>query len=406
MHPQHRARRQVDEILLEDLRNEGETPRCAQVAFDDLDVGIRRQELDVEGAGDVQFRGDLGRNLADAGRRHAVNLLRRELHRGVAGMDAGKLHVLGNRIGKQLAPVGHGVELDLLAALHKGTDDHRMLLAHFDGQFEEFFQVFAAVADIHRGAGKHVGRPHQHREAHFVDEGINLVHIDELAPARLVDAEFVHNRRELVAVFGAVDIDGGGAEQLHALLHQGQREVVGNLAAHAHDDAVRLLERADFQHALQAQFVEEEPVADVVIGGDGFRIVIDHNGLEAVLFQRFDGAYGAPVELYAAADAVGTGTKHDHAAVPLAGRHGMAGTVVTEVQVVRKCGVRRCVRADFLDAGPDAHRLPGAAHFFFAHAQDPGNLDIGKALALAFVHQGLVQRLETAAGLQFAVGLH
>ena len=77
---EHAAGRQVDEVDLEHLGYEGEAAGRTEVALDDLDVVVGREELDVERSGDVQFGGYRCRGLAYLGRRDSVDLLGRELY--------------------------------------------------------------------------------------------------------------------------------------------------------------------------------------------------------------------------------------------------------------------------------------------------------------------------------------
>ena len=124
----------------------------------------------------MQFGGDGLGDAADAGDRLDINLLGRELHRGISGVYAGELHVLGNCAHQNLALVRHGVEFNLFATLHKGGNHDGMVFGYLYGHFQELPQIFLAVADVHCGARKHIGRTHQHGEADFVHEFVHIVH--------------------------------------------------------------------------------------------------------------------------------------------------------------------------------------------------------------------------------------
>jgi glycosyltransferase involved in cell wall biosynthesis len=60
----------------------------------------------------------------------------------------------------------------------------------------------------------------------------------------------------------------------------------------------------DLQHVLERQRLEVEAVGGVVVGGDGLRVAVDHDGLVAVLAHGEGGVHAAVVELDALADAV------------------------------------------------------------------------------------------------------
>ena len=87
-------------------------------------------------------------------------------------------------------------------------------------------------------------------------------------------------------ILGHVDALGARAEDADAGAVQADGQVVGHLAAHAHDDAVGLLALVDVEHRLEADLVEDELVAVVVVGADRLRVVVEHDGLVAELARR------------------------------------------------------------------------------------------------------------------------
>jgi hypothetical protein len=88
------------------------------------------------------------------------------------------------------------------------------------------------------------------------------------------------------------------------------RQLERRLAAELHDHALGLLDGDDLQHVLERQRLEIEAVGGVVVGRDGLRVAVDHDGLEAVLAQRERRVHAAVVELDALADAVGPAAQH------------------------------------------------------------------------------------------------
>src|SRR3989475_7692915 len=56
-------------------------------------------------------------------------------------------------------------------------------------------------------------------------------------------------------------------------------KVVGDLATHAHENAVRALVLIEIKHGFQTYLVEDESIADVIVRADGLRVAIDHKGL-------------------------------------------------------------------------------------------------------------------------------
>ncbi len=121
------------------------------------------------------------------------------------------------------------------------------------------------VADVHRGAGKHVGRPDENREANLLDEIVNLVNCCELAPFRLVDSKAVHNAGELVAVLSLVYVLSRCSKDRDIMFVKLKGKVVRDLTSHRDNYSVRILKVNDVHHPLECQLIEVEPVTHVVV---------------------------------------------------------------------------------------------------------------------------------------------
>ena len=221
-------------------------------------------------------------------------------------MYSGELNVFRNGVGNHLSPVGHGVEFDFFASLHEFTDDHRMLLGDFSGKRQEAPEFLLVVADIHRSSGEHIRRPHKHRISHLVDEGMHIVDCGQFLPFRLVYSEGIHYGRELMPVLCLVDALCTRPENIYTVLVEPERQIVRNLSSYRHDDSVRLLELVDVHDALECELVEIEPVAHVIVSGNRFGVVVDHNSPVAFLPDGVERIDGAPVKLHGTSDAVGT----------------------------------------------------------------------------------------------------
>ena len=74
----------------------------------------------------------------------------------------------------------------------------------------------------------------------------------------------------------------------------------------------------DLEHVLERQRLEVQAVGGVVVGRDGLRIAVDHDGLVAVLAQRQRRVHAAVVELDALPDAVRAAAQHHD--LPAVGR--------------------------------------------------------------------------------------
>src|SRR5690606_9969081 len=93
----------------------------------------------------------------------------------------------------------------------------------------------------------------------------------------------------------------------------------------------RLFDLDNLQHILERQRLEVQAVGGVVVGGHGFRVAVDHDGLVPALAPRERRVHAAVVELDALADAVGaTAENHDLLAVA---RRRFALVLVGRIQV-------------------------------------------------------------------------
>ena len=337
MKSQHDLGGKLDEIDLQNLGHEREASGSAKVTLDDLDGVLSGEELDVERSGDAERAGNRAGDLLDPADGLHVKLLRRELDRGVPGMDTGIFNVLRDGVGKDLTIVGHRVELYLLAAGVEFADHDRMLLGDFRRQAEEVTELLLVVADIHSGSGKHVRRSNQHREANLPDEIVHLVDGRELAPFRLVNPEVVHNAGELVTVLGLIDVLGGCTENRNVVLVKLEGEIVRDLAAHGDNDSVRGLKVDDVHHPLEGELVEIEPVAHVVVGGDRLRVVVDQHSPVALLLDGLETGHGTPVEFHGRTDPVGSRTEDNHRLAVTLIFNVTLRAVVGQVEVVRLC---------------------------------------------------------------------
>ncbi len=149
------------------------------------------------------------------------------------------------------------------------------------------------------------------------------------------------------------------------------REVVGDLSAHAHDDSARGLKVDYIHHALEAEFVEVETVAHIVVGRHGLGIIVDHDRLVTELAAGVGGVDRTPVKLNRATDAIGSRTEHYNV---VAGVHVVADGVfissVSHIQIVGEVGVFRCHGIDASYARHDVKRLAVSAHakYLLLHA--------------------------------------
>ena len=207
--------------------------------------------------------------------------MRRQHQRRVSGVDAGVLDVLRDGRNDEIAAARDGVQLELSRVVEKFADDYGMPGRHRRRTPEKLVELDIVGRYAHGGAAQHVRGPYQHRVTDAACKFQCVVGRDQFLPRGLFDSKLVEQARELVPVLRGVDAGRRRAKETDPGLGELQGKVVRTLTAHRQDHAERPFAAVDLQHRLEGDLLEIQPVAFVVIGADGFRIMVDHDGLVA-----------------------------------------------------------------------------------------------------------------------------
>ena len=270
------------------------------------------------------------------------------------------------------------------------VEQYRAVVGHLYGFTQVALELVQFVDDFHGAATQHVRRAHHQRVTDGASSADGFFFAAYGGVWRLQQVQALNHLLETLTVFGAVDGVRAGTDDRYAGFFQGTGQFQRSLAAVVHDHAFRLLDAANFQHVFQGQRLEVQAVGGVIVGGDGFRVAVDHDGLVTVFTQRQCGVYAAVVELDTLADTVRAATQ-DHDLV--AGRRvGLALFLIGGVQVGG-------VGSEFGSAGVDAlvHRehfqlVAVTAQVLVGDTQQLGQALVREALALEAQHVVLVDR--------------
>ncbi len=307
-------------------------------------------------------------------------------------MHAGLLDVLHHAADEGGLAVRDAVDVALDGVVEEAVQQHRGVVRDLDRFAHVALQVALLVHDLHRAPAQHVGGTHHQRVADFGGQGERLGLGARGAVGRLAQVELLQQLLEALAVFGRVDHVGRGADDGHAVGLQVERELERGLAAVLHDHADGLFQRDDFEHVFQGQRLEVQAVRGVVVGRDGLRVAVDHDGLVAVFAQRQRRVHTAVVEFDALADAVRAAAEdHDLLAV---GRVGLALFIVGRVHIGRVGGELGRAGVDPLVHRADAQRVAALAHLLVGAVHQEGQAAVREALLLELVQGRLVDRLE------------
>src|SRR5438067_2325163 len=115
-----------------------------------------------------------------------------------------------------------------------------------------------------------------------------------------------------MSILGAIDINGGGSENIQSRMMKLKGEIVRGLTTNGDQHSNALLPRVNIEHVFQANLVEVKSVTAVIIGTDCLWIEIQKNRAVAQLSENAGGVHTAPVKLNRTADAIRARSKEKH----------------------------------------------------------------------------------------------
>src|SRR5690606_29705376 len=209
------------------------------------------------------------------------------------------------------------------------------------------------------------------------------------AVGRLAQTQLVEQLLEALAVFGHVDGFGAGADDGHTVGFERARQLQRGLAAILDDHAHRVFFVDDFEHVFERERLEVQAIGSVVVGGDGFRVAIDHDGLVPVVAQGQGGVHAAVVELDALPDTVGAAAEHDDFLA--VGRLRLALVFVRGIHVRGAGGELGRAGIDALVHGTHIELVAQLADLGFGGIQQERQAAIGEPHALELPQRGVVE---------------
>ena len=228
-------------------------------------------------------------------------------------MDAGALDMLHDSRDHHIDAIGDAIDLDL-STLHVTVNQYRMIRRDLYRTAHVVAQLVFVIDDFHRTAAQYVGRANHDRITDIGCTDNCIIQIRDADALRARNLGLGKHFIETLTVLGPVDIIDRSPEYLDPGFLQGSREIDGRLAAKLDDDSLRFFLIDDVEYVLGRQRLEIQPVRDIKVRGDGLRVIVDDDGLNAHLFERPDRVNRAVIELDTLSDADRAGTKHNHLA--------------------------------------------------------------------------------------------
>ena len=230
-------------------------------------------------------------------------------------MDSGLFDVLEQPADDDVVPIGDTIDIHLDGVLEELVDEDRLSLGvghSLERDSHVARELFLGVDDLHCTPAEHVARSNHDGESDLLSDGERVLGALGDPAIRTLEVQLGEQLVEALPVLGAVDGVRRGTEDRHPGPREGHRQLQGRLATELHDDAIRLLDVDDVHHVFVRQRLEVELVGRVVVGRDGLRIAVDHDGLEPDLFERERRVHAAIVELDALPDSVRAATEDHH----------------------------------------------------------------------------------------------
>ncbi len=227
----------------------------------------------------------------------------------VAGMHAHRIDVLdGADDDAVVRAVANHLHLELLPAEHAFLDQHLVRGRGVEAPLHDAVELLAVIGDAAAGAPQgeagpdHRGQPDSGQGRAGFLQGVSD------GAARAFQADLAHCIAELLAILGALDHLGAGADQLHAVFLQhavgGKLEggIEGCLPAHRRQQRIRFLAGDDAFEKIGRDRLDIGGVRQTGIGHDGGGVGVHQDGAEAFLAQRLAGLGAGIIELASLTD--------------------------------------------------------------------------------------------------------
>ena len=137
-----------------------------------------------------------------------------------------------------------------------------------------------------------------------------------------------------MAIFCVVNVDGLCAQNFHILCIKFHRQIVRNLSTSGKNCAVRCFQIDDVHHPFESEFIEIQAIAHIIVGGNGFGVIVNHHRTPALTLHGEQRIHTTPVKFHRTTNAVGTRTNHHHRFAIVFISNIVCSAVVGHIQIV------------------------------------------------------------------------
>ncbi len=313
-------------------------------------------------------------------------------------MYPGKLDLLHDGRDAHILTIADAVYVHLKGVFQKAVNEDGGILRHLDGETDIAVKPLTVVDDGHCPAPQHIGGTHHHRIADPLCNGESPINRARRAVLRHRQADLVHERPKALAVFSEVNGIRRSAQDRHARIGQLAYQLEWRLPAKLDDDSLWFLQIADVKDVFQSQRLKVQPIADVIVCGDRFRVTVGHDRLVAQLLKGERALGAAVIELDSLTNAV-RATPQDDDLPPLGGLS-LAQRFIGAIQIgrIRRELGRAGIHAREDRAHPQMLAIGAHIQFLGRRHNQPSDERIAHARLLGLAHEILVNILKRSAG--------
>ena len=363
------------------LAHVGHGARGTRVHFQNVHFAVFHRVLHIHQSDNREGAGQLFGIGFDGRQRLRGERGRRQHTTGVARMHAGFFDVLHDAGDQDSAGgIGDGIHVHFSSVLKEAVDQHRTALREGNRLLHVAADGVLIVGDHHGAAAQHVTGADQHRESNGASHRNSLFRVGGGAVGGRRNLEIVEQLAEKLAIFGQVDVGRIRSDDRNSRGFERERQREWRLSTKLNDHAVGLLGVANVQHFFERERLEVEAVTGVVIGGDRFRIAIDHDRLDTEFLQREGRVAATVIELDALPDAVGSAAENHYLLTRCDVR--LALGFVARVEVGSEAFEFRGAGIYTIEDRFDAQLLAAGAHLQRRNLPGTREITIGDAVAL------------------------
>ena len=191
------------------------------------------------------------------------------------------------------------------------------------------------------------------------------------------------------------------------------RQIVRNLSTSGKNCAMRCFQIDDVHHPFESEFIEIQAIAHIIVGGNGFGVIVNHHRTPALTLHSEQRIHTTPVKFHGTTNAVSTRTNHHHRFAIVFISNIVCSAVVGHIQIVGLSRIFCRQGVDLLNHRLDSIFISQSTNFQVGFVTIPqillqnslGNLEIAESLLFCEFEQILWNILNMVERLQFSGSL-